>query len=152
MGSVYKQPYTKKDAKTGKRVKRKTQKWYIEYLDVNGHRTKEPAFRDRTASQQLLLEREKEVELARVGISNPFKKHQLAPLTNHITDFEQELASRENSALYVKTTISRIRKIVASCEFPFITHISASAVQKFLGDLRRRGSTASAKWSSSSVV
>ena len=70
MGSVYKPTYTKSDKTTGRRVTRKTARWYIEFTDEKGNRRKEPGFTDKTATEQLLREREREVELALVGIVN----------------------------------------------------------------------------------
>jgi len=36
MASIFKQQYTTKDPKTGKRLKKKSKAWYVEYKDAGG--------------------------------------------------------------------------------------------------------------------
>lgn len=139
MGSVYRPSYTKVDPKTGLRVSRKTSRWYIEYVDEKGERRKERGFKDKTATEQLLREREREVELALVGIVNPHKKHQARPLSEHLSDFEAELRNREDTEDHIRLTVARIRTILDRSGFVFIPDISASVVNSVLGDLRKGG-------------
>ena len=39
MASIFKPTYTKIDPKTGKRIKRKARKWYVQYRDSDGDRS-----------------------------------------------------------------------------------------------------------------
>ena len=145
MGSVYKPTYTKSDKKTGRRVTRKTARWYIEFTDEKDNRRKEPGFTDKTATEQLLREREREVELALVGIVNPFKKHQATPLDDHLDDFEKELRNREDTEGHVKLTVSRIRSILDKSGMIFIQDIAPSKISDVLGGLRRAGRSISTR-------
>ncbi len=139
MGSIYKPTYTKKDPVTGERVIRQTAKWYIEYLDENGFRKKEPGYKDKTATEQLLRDKEREVEFAKIGIRNPFKRHQETPLGEHLDAYQRELENRKASPSYVKTTISRVRAILEGRGMVFIGDLAPSDVNEFLGNLLRRG-------------
>ena len=91
MASIFKQQYTAKDPKTGKRVKKKSQYWYIDFKAAGGIRKRVKGFRDKTATAQLAAKLEKEAELAESGIIDRFKEHRKAPLTKHLEDWRNSL-------------------------------------------------------------
>jgi len=47
MASIFKQQYTAKDPKTGKRVKKKTQFWYVDYKGLDGIRKRVKGYKDK---------------------------------------------------------------------------------------------------------
>ncbi len=139
MGSVFKPTYTKKDSLTGETVTHKLKKWYVKYRDAEGVVRKVAGFTDKSATQQLLAKLEREAELEKLGITDPFQKHRKRPLVEHLNEFEQNLNDGKRSADYVSLTIMRIRSLVQSCDFTFIDDISASRVETFLSNLRKDG-------------
>jgi integrase/recombinase XerD len=137
MASIFKPTYTKTDPKTGKKVTKRLKKWYVKYRDSDDRERKVPGFTDKSATLQLAARLEREAELARQGMGDPYHKQRKRPLKDHIDEFERHLRDRGNSADHVRLTLDRVRKICASCKFVFMQDISASRVQAFLGDLRR---------------
>jgi len=138
MASVFKPTYTKTD-KNGKRVTRKSKKWYVKYRDAEGIVRKIPGYTDKSATQQLAAKLQREAELGQMGIVDPFEKHRKTPLSKHLEDFRQHLRDKNNSDHHVHQLTERTRSIVNRCNFVFIDDVTASAVQKYLGDLRSRG-------------
>ena len=67
MASIFKQRYTATDSK-GKKVKRKSQYWYIDYKNDDGTRKRVKGFKDKQATTQLAAKLEKEAELAEAGM------------------------------------------------------------------------------------
>ena len=58
MASIFKQQYTAKDPKTDKRIKKKSACWYIDYKGPDGIRKRVKAFKDKTATTQLVMNRQ----------------------------------------------------------------------------------------------
>lgn len=63
MASILKQSYTTKD-KNGKRVRKKSKFWYVDYKTGDGTRERVKGFKDKAATIQLAAELEKKAELA----------------------------------------------------------------------------------------
>ena len=66
MSSIFKQQYTTKD-QNGKRIKKKSAYWYIDYKAAGGVRKRIKGFKDKTATVQLAAKLEREAELAQAG-------------------------------------------------------------------------------------
>ena len=69
MASIIRQQYTIKD-RNGKRIKKKSAYWYIDYKAAGGVRKRVKGFKDKTATAQLAAKLEKEAELAEAGKAN----------------------------------------------------------------------------------
>ena len=67
MASIYKRK-RKVKLPSGKTVTKQSAKWHIKYVDADGIEQRVPAYKDKTASQQLAARLEKEAELAREGV------------------------------------------------------------------------------------
>ena len=91
MASIFKQQYTAKEPKTGKRIKKKSACWYIDYKAAGGTRKRVKGFKDKAATAQLAAKLEKEAELAESGIIDRFKEHSKKPLSKHLEDWRQSL-------------------------------------------------------------
>ena len=139
MASIFKPTYTRKDPKTGKSVKRKLRKWYVKYRDAEGIIRKVPGYTDKAATLQLATQLERDAELGKIGIVNPFEKHRKQRLREHLKGFEQHLRDKGDSEHHVYQTATRARTVVEACEFTFIDDIAPSGVEAFLRDLRDRG-------------
>jgi len=137
MASIFKQQYTAKD-KNGKKVKRKSQYWYIDYKTSDGTRKRIKGFKDKQATAQLAAKLEKEAELAQAGIIDRFKEHRKRPLNEHISDFKVSLLARDNTKNYVNQTVKRIQIVFYECKFSTIQDITASRVEKAISGLRKQ--------------
>ena len=143
MASIFKHKYTK--VIDGRRVKRQSQYWYIKYRDADSIERRVKAFKDKTASQQLVAQLEKEAESCKGGIVDRYKEHRNKALLEHLADFEQSLSAKGNTAKHTEQVVSRARKIIDGCKFRTWTDISASKVQYYLADLRNGGESISAQ-------
>ena len=116
MASIFKQQYTTKD-KNGKRIKKKSAFWYIDYKTADGIRKRVKGFKDKTATVQQAAKLEKEAELAQAGIIDHFKEHRKKPLIEHLEDFLSSLQAKENTPEYCNLTHNRAKRICKGCKF-----------------------------------
>jgi len=110
MASIFKQQYTTK-GKSGKRVKKKSTHWYIDYKTAEGTRKRVKGFKDKQVTAQLAAKLEKEAELAQAGIVDKYKEHRKRPLKEHFEDFRSSLEAKRNTAEYCNLTRYRIEQI-----------------------------------------
>jgi len=139
--------YTTKDTKTGKKVKKKSACWYIDYKTAEGTRKRVKAFKDKQATQQLAAKLEREAEQAQIGIIDRYKEHRKKPLVEHLSDFKTSLLAKGDSKEYVEQTLARIKPVFDDCKFVFWQDISANTIQKHLAGLRNKENGISAKTS-----
>jgi len=137
MASIFKQQYTAKDPKTGKKVKKKSAYWYIDYKTADGTRKRVKAFKDKAATAQLAAKLEREAEQEEVGIIDKYKEHRKRPLKEHVTDFKASLVAKGNTAKHADQQTKRISTVFEACGFHTWQDISASKVQKAISNLRR---------------
>ncbi len=138
MASIFKQQYTTKD-EGGKKVKRKSQYWYIDYKTADGTRKRVKGFKDKTATAQLAAKLEREAEQAQVGIIDKYKAHRKRPLLEHLKDFKQSLVDKGNTDKQARLVHNRAKAVIVNCGFVYLSDISASRVQRYLAERRRGG-------------
>ena len=136
MASIFKQKYTVA-GDNGKRIRKQSQCWYIDYKDADGTRKRVKGFKDKQATAQLAAKLEKEAELAQAGIIDKYKEHRLRPLSEHIEDFEQSLLAKGGTVKNVKLVKSRVRRVFDECKFIFWNDLQASKVQQTISGLRK---------------
>jgi len=139
MASIFKQQYTAKDPKTGKRIRKKSIHWYIEYKVQDGIRKRIKGFKDKSATLQLAAKLEKESELAQRGIVDRFKEHRRTPLCKHLEDLNAALLAKGDTARHAQVVFSRAKNVMNGCRFVFFDDVSASKVSQYLADLRTGG-------------
>src|SRR5262245_9571232 len=141
MASLYKKTVTRIDAKTGKSSKAKSAKWWIKYRDADDIVRRVPGYTDKAATQQEAARLERQAELGRAGVRDPYAKHRGRPLAEHLADFERHLSDKGDTEDQVKLVTSRVRKVVEGCKFKVIEDISPSKVEAFLAELRKDGAS-----------
>jgi len=146
MASIFKQSYTMKN-KSGKRVRKKSKFWYVDFKDGEGAKKRVKGFRDKAATIQLAVELEKKAELARSGIVDRYVEDRKKPLKQHLEDFYQALLAKGNTIAHAKQTTHRAKQIISRCKFAMWTDISASKVQRCIADLRNEENGISAQTS-----
>lgn len=142
MASIYRKKYKKEDPETGETVKRYSRKYWIKYRDGDGVVVRVPGCTDRAATLQLAAKLEREAELKKAGVYDPFEQHRKRPLSEHLEDYERFLAAKGDSSKHVYQVISRARKVIRECRFVFPSDISPARVQERLAELRRQGRSA----------
>ena len=138
MASIFKQKYTVA-GKNGKRVRKQTQCWYIDYKAADGSRKRVKGFKDKAATQQLAAQLERDAEREQLGMTDPFKEHRKRPLREHLADFLSSLQAKGNTPEYCNLTYYRAERIFSGCKFAFWDDISASDAQLYIADLRKSG-------------
>ena len=117
------------------------------YRDENGIVRRVPLATDKTASQTQLNNLVRNVERRMAGLFDPFEEHQRHPLSMHIDEYEEFLASKGNSEQHINQTTARIRKLVAGCEFRSLTDIDAPKIVNWLAKQRKASKRFSAQTS-----
>ena len=135
MASIFKQRYTV-EGKKGKRIRKQSAYWYIDYKTAEGTRKRVKAFKDKQATAQLAAKLEKESELAQAGIVDKYKEHRLRPLSEHLGDFRKSLGDTTKHAKQTENSLSRTFK---ACKFHVWTDISASKFLDCLTSMKDSG-------------
>ncbi|KKK84718.1 hypothetical protein LCGC14_2780520, partial [marine sediment metagenome] len=136
MASVFRQKYTVA-GNNGKRIRKQSKFWYIDYKTADGTRKRVKAFKDKQATAQLAAQLEKEAELAQAGIVDKYKEHRKRPLAEHLEDFEQSLLAKGGTVKNAKQVKSRVKRVFDECKFTFWNDIQASRVQHTISGLRK---------------
>ncbi len=157
---VYKATYKDRDGK-----KRKTAKWYLDFSDHNQLRHKIPAFADKRLSEAFGRNIEALVNCRVAGLEPDIKLNQwieilpdsilkkfvswglidgqraeiTKPLTGHIKDYIEILKAKGLAKDSVVRTRNRLKKIVSECRFYYFRDITKSAVEIYLGKLKKDG-------------
>src|SRR5690606_4894661 len=87
--------------------------------------------------QAMLNELVKQAERKAAGLIDPFQDERKRAITEHVADFESDLAARGNSPKHVKQTAHRIRKQFTGCGFKTLADVSASRLVQWLADERK---------------
>ena len=140
MASLFKKTQLVTDPKTGRKVKRKSAKWWGKYRNAaTGKVERVPLVNDKSAAQAMLNKLVTRSENVAAGRLDPCEEYQRRPLAEHLTDFTKNLNDRGNTAGHVQQTTQRIDDVLIGCRFRFINDLSASRLQSFLADLRTGG-------------
>ena len=144
MASIFKQKYTVA-GDNGKRIRKQSQSWYIDYKTAEGTRKRVKGFKDKQATVQLAAKLEKESELAQAGVVDKYKEHRKRPLAEHLEDFRSSLRAKGNTPEYCRLTHYRLEQICNGCKFLIWNDIQASKVQKHLTELKKADNRISVK-------
>ena len=79
MASIYKKKQLTTDPATGQKVSKKSRKWWIKYRDADGRVRRVPGCTDRAATLQMAAKLERDAELKRAGVNDPYEVHRSAP-------------------------------------------------------------------------
>ncbi len=136
MASIFKQKYTV-PGKNGKRIRKQSKCWYIDFKTSEGTRKRVKGFKDKSATQQLAAKLEHEAELAERGLGDKFAEHRKRPLKEHLEDFERSLLAKGGTAKNAKQVKSRVKRVLDECSFIIWNDIQASRVQHIISGLRK---------------
>ena len=92
---VFKHQWTTLDKATGRRVRKETKKWYIEWTGPDGSFHREPGYVDRRSTEQLLAKRVREAEQIHAGLLTPSMDMARQPLADHLAEYLAGLAAEE---------------------------------------------------------
>ncbi len=125
----------------GKTLRRKSRKWYIEYVDGEGIPRRKAGFTDKSATIQLAAELERAAARRQSGLVDRFAEHRKRPLTVHLDEWHAALLHKGNTATHADLSRNRVRRIFTDCRFTFWPDMIASRVAAFISDLRGAGTS-----------
>ena len=142
VANLYKKPVWVIDRKTGRKVRRRSKKWWGKYRDASGAIRRLPLAADKGVAQMMLNEIVRKVEREKAGLVDPTEEQRRRPLAQHLTEFRQYLRNKGVTPKQVHTAVSQTQKIIDDRKWKLIGDITASGVLEFLGQLRRDGLSA----------
>ncbi len=135
MASIFKQKYTVA-GNNGKRIRKQSKFWYIDYKAADGSRKRVKGFKDKQATAQLAAKLEREAERGETDLVDKYKEHRKRPLTEHLEDFRKSLGDTTKHALQTHNTIKRVFE---ACKFCIWNDISASKFLNCLNNMKDSG-------------
>ena len=94
-------------------------------------------FSDRQATQHLATDLERQAIREESGDVNRFTEHRKRPLLEHAQEWRAALVNKGGTGKHAELSFNRVSRILEGCRFVRCPDLSASAVEKFLAELRR---------------
>lgn len=145
MAHIFKPTYTKRDPATGRRVVKKTKKWYVKYRDEHNILRKVAGFTDKESTRQLGAQLEREAQQIRAGLLDPIDRQKRRPLAEHLDEYKAHLRGKERSHDHISTTLQRIESMFTYCGAVYVADVSVSKVEAFLAGLCDSGRSLSTR-------
>ena len=134
MARIFKPQWTK-TLSDGTKIRRKTRKWYITYREPDGTEHTVPGFVDKTATNQLAAQLEREAAQRAVGMCDRFGGHRMRGLSEHVADWHTALVAKGGTDTHAELSANRVRRVFGGCDFKTWSDLSGSKVQAFIADL-----------------
>lgn len=138
MARIFKQQYTKRDG-NGCKVRRMTEKWYIEFVDGQGVRRRKPGFTDKKATAQLGAELERRAAREATGLIDRFDEHRKRSLCEHVDDWNRSLLDNGSTTQYAQLSKNRVQAILEGTKAIYWGEIDANRVAAYLAERRSQG-------------
>ncbi len=133
MASARKLTYTRYDCQTGKRIRKKTKKYYAIYVDaVTGKEKRVPGYTDKQATLQLARRLERESQLQAAGLLDPVLESSKVPLEKLVEEFRQDLLLRQRSSGYVELVVMRIRRLCRAIDARHLAQLRPEPITQWL--------------------
>lgn len=117
-------------------------KYYVGiYKDERGVEVSVKLTDDKATSRRMLAELQRQADLARAGLGDPFREHRRRPLVEHVADFVADVAARGGGPSHVRKLRSHLNAVLAQMRATLIEHLSASGVTAAIAALRVAGDT-----------
>lgn len=143
MARIYRHTYTIFDEATGKRVLRRTAKWYIEFRDEKGQRRRVPGFTDKIATQRKAAEIEHGVVLLLRGEKpQPSAPTQTKTVEELLPQFAAFLRAKGDTERHITIVTAEINKLVTgiyqNLQVP-LSSMTRTSVEQWLAQQRNTG-------------
>lgn len=126
-------------------VRVESSKWYGEYTDAQGKRHRVPLSTDHKAAKSILRELTREVELGKVGLTDPSGEHRSVPIETHVTAYEAHLRHKGVSDRHLAETLRRLRAVLSACKVRTLADLTAESVERYLSLLADEGANPNRK-------
>lgn len=139
MASVFRPQFTRIDPATGRRVRVRVRKWYVQYRDANGVLRRVPGYTDKAATQQLARDLEREAAREAVGLPVPGARGGKRALAELVVAYRAFLTSKGNTPEYVHLVFTRITHALEISGMQFVCDLSGTTLSKTLARFREHG-------------
>lgn len=139
MARIFRHLYTAFNSKTGKRERRRTKNWYIEYRLETGKWVKVPGFKDKLATQRKATQLESDV-LARVRGETPKPAPGPSPLLlGELDAYLQHLRDKGDTPRHVRHTRQMVEAGLRGSQATRFDELKRRPVSRWLAERRERG-------------
>ena len=147
MPSLFKPTYTAIDKRTGKKVKRKTAKWYGQYREADGNLQRVPLATDKAAAQALLAKLVRQAERQEAELIDKYDLQRRRSIREHLEDYRRYLEAKGSTRKHVAQTLKRLDRLVIGCHFEKLSDLDAAKIVEWLALQRRTEARFSARTS-----
>jgi len=133
----------RKGTEGARKTKKQTPKWYGQYTDLDGKRRRVPLCTDKAAARQMLAKIEREVQLGRAGVHDPFADHRGKPIATHVDAYEAHLRGKDVCDEHLKETLRRLRLVLDHGKVRTLAGLNADVLDRFLALKAEQGTGAS---------
>jgi len=145
MASLFKPTFTRyvdpegkrvnRDTPVARKVREKSTKWYGQYTDADGKLQRVPLSPDKVAAGQMLADLVRQSERGKAGMKDPHEGQKLAPIEDHVKDYQAHLRNKGVSDKHLSETLRRLRAVLLGCNVRKLADLSIESVERFLANM-----------------
>jgi len=109
--------------------------WYLDHMDELGIRRKVPLCRSETAAKLMMADILKRVELAKIGISDPYERHRTRPVPEHLREWHDSMVHSGGTEKHAGMQKARVLRVLKLALVGFLGEITSEKVLKALDHL-----------------
>lgn len=112
--------------------------WRGRYTDEHGNHVEVNLSENKETARRMLAELQRNAELARVGLGDPYARHRRRPLAEHVEEFAAALAAAGRAAVRVRKVRQQLLDVFAEARATLLEHVTGIAVERAVGALAAR--------------
>ncbi|WP_161602228.1 tyrosine-type recombinase/integrase [Tautonia marina] len=128
-----------------RKVNERSTKYYGQYVDADSNRCRVPLSTDKTVARQQLAEIERQIELGKAGLVDPYGAQRKAPIASQIDAYEAHLRNKGVTSKHLAETMRRLRAVLEGCQVRSLADLRIEAVERFFSLLADRGTGATTR-------
>lgn len=137
MARIFRHEYT--TTVRGRRVRRYTKNYYIEYRDEHGRKRRVPGYVDKIATERRATELEHAVILRLRGERPADRRDNNTPLAQHLADYSEAQHGRGVGEPHIETTAAALQRAFAGVGAIYPDDLERGRVESWLAEQRRAG-------------
>ena len=122
-------------------LRKRSGSWYVRYRDEHGQQHEVKAGPDQAMARRIGAELESRVQGIRTGATDPRERAwadaERKPLTAHVHDWHATLIAKGRKPRYADLARDRTLRLIETAKAFRVSHLSLSAIQTAVGDLRK---------------
>ncbi len=112
--------------------------WHGTYKDEHGHEKEVRLSEHKDTAKRMLAELQRQADLARAGLRDPFAAHRRRPLSEHVEEFLQGLAATGRGAKRVARVRQQLQTVFTEAKAELLEHVTGDAVTRAIGRLSEK--------------